>query len=117
MHHCSFCHGLISFFCERPPHRLVGDRRDGLQLDQLVGQQPHRPRLAAVRRRGAGHGDQPRLGPPVEGRLPAGAGLLLADQGGLQSLLDEPLPDPLDGGDADLGGLGDAGVRPGGAAG
>jgi hypothetical protein len=31
--------------------------------------------------------------------------LLLADQGRLQALLNEPLADPLDGGDADLDGL------------
>ena len=32
----------------------VGDREDDLQLDQLVGQEPHRPGLAAVRRLRAG---------------------------------------------------------------
>jgi len=117
MHHCSFCHGLISFFCERPPHRLVGDGLDHLQFHEPVGQQLHGPAGAAVGRAGAGQGDQAGLGGPVELPRAAGPALRLADQGGLEALLDEALADPLDGGDADLGGLGDAGVRPGGAAG
>ena len=53
---------------------------------------------------------------PSSLRCAAGPVLLLADEGGLEALLDEALADPLDGGDAHLGGLGDAGVRPGGAA-
>jgi hypothetical protein len=38
--------------------------------------------------------------------------LLLAVQGGVQAVFDEPLADPLDRGDVDLDGLGDTGVGP-----
>jgi len=81
----------------------------------LVGEQLHRPFLAALRRRGAGEGDQPGLGPAVELARAAGPVLRLAAQGGVQPLLDEPLPHPGDGGEADVEGLGDALVGPGGA--
>ena len=65
---------------------------------------------------GAGQGDEAGLGPAVELELPGRSLLRLADQGGLEALLDEPLADPLDGGGADLQGLGDLPVGPGGAA-
>lgn len=51
-----------------------------------------------------------------EDALAAGAVLLLSAQGGLQALLDETLVDALDGGSADLDGLGNLGIGPGGAA-
>ena len=68
-----------------------------LQLDQLVGQQPQRPADSALRRLGAGQGDQAGFGLAIELPLPAGPVLLLAAQGGLQALLDEALADAFDG--------------------
>ncbi len=56
------------------------------------------------------------LGPAVELARPAGPVLRLAAQGRFQALLDEAPADALDSGDAHLDGLGDAPVRPGGAA-
>jgi hypothetical protein len=102
---------------ERTPDRLVGDRLDDLQLDELVGRQRHGPLLASVRRRRTGQGDQAGLGPAVELRRPAGLAPRLADRGRLQALLDEPPADPLAGGDADLDRLGDPAIGPGGSAG
>jgi len=52
------------------------------------------------------------LGPAVEFGQAGGAILLLADQGGLQTLFDEALPNPADGGSADVEGLGDAVIGP-----
>src|SRR5512135_3222902 len=102
-------------FLERPAHRLIGDRVDDLQLDELVGQKLHRPGGTALRRRRAGQGDEPGLGPAVELPRSARAVLRLAAQGRLQALLDEPLADPLDGSDADVEGLGDPVVVPSGS--
>jgi hypothetical protein len=62
----------------------------------------HRPDGAAFGRRRAGQGDQAGLGAAVEREFAAGAVLRLADQSGLQALLDESLSDPLDSGDANL---------------
>jgi hypothetical protein len=115
MHHCSLRCGFSSFF-QSPPHGLVGDRGDDLQLDQPVGEHLHGPLLAAFGRGGAGQGDEPGLGPAVERPLSTGPVLGLADQGGLQALLDEPLADPSDGIGADLEGLGDPDIGPGRAA-
>ena len=60
--------------------------------------------------------DQAGLGSPVELPRPAGAILLLAAQGGFQALLHEALADADDGGGADVQGVGDPLVGPGGAA-
>ena len=111
-HHCSFSHGLIWFF-QRPADGLVRDRRDDLQADEFVGEQLHRPGGAAVGRRGAGQHDQLHLGPAVEHARPARPGLGLADEGGVESGLDEPLADPRDRVRVYLDGLGDRVVGPG----
>src|SRR6266545_610604 len=102
----------VSFF-QRPPHRLVADRVHDRQRDQLVGQELHRPLVAARRRRRAGQSDEPGLGRPIAFALAAGPLLLLATQGVVQALLDEALADALDGSDADLDRLADALVGPG----
>jgi hypothetical protein len=105
MHHCSFRCGFSSFF-QSPPDRLVGDRVHDFQLDELVGQQLHGPRLTALRRGGASQGNEPSLGLAVELDLSGRSLPLLAIQGGVEALLDEPLTDPLDGVGADLQGVG-----------
>ena len=69
-----------------------------------------------MRDRRAGQGDQPGLAGPAELALATGLVLLLADEGRFQPLFDEPLADPLDGGDADLQRLGDLLVDPAGSA-
>src|SRR6266540_3659506 len=102
----------VSFF-QRPPHRLVADRVHDRQRDQLVGQELHRPLVAARRRRRAGQSDEPGLGRPIAFALAAGPLLLLATQGVVQALLDEALADALDGSYADLDRLADALVGPG----
>ena len=64
MHHCSFSHGLSSFFSERPPHRLVGDRRRRPPARPAC--RPAAASSSALRPSGgcgAGQGDQPGLGP------------------------------------------------------
>src|SRR5262249_60144772 len=84
-----------SFF-HRPADRLGGHALHHLQLDQLVGQHPQRPRLALVGRVRAGDGDQPGLGTPVQHSLPAPPGLHLSDEGPLPPPPGAPVPDPGD---------------------
>jgi hypothetical protein len=60
----------------------------------------------------ASQGDEASLGVAIQLPFPAGPVLPLAYQGGVQALLDEPFPDPLDRADVDLDRLGNAGVRP-----
>jgi hypothetical protein len=115
MHHCSLRCGFSSFF-QSQPDRLVGDRVDDLQLDKLVGQQLHGPHRPPLRRWRAGQGDEPGLGPAVELDLPGRSLPPLAIQGGVEAQFDESLTDPFDGVGADLQGVGDLPVRPGGSA-
>ncbi len=83
-----------------------------MQFHQLVGQHLQRPVAPSQWRFGAGQCDQACLTSTVESRLAAGLVLLLANKSSFQSLFDEPLANPLDGGDIDLDGFSDAFVGP-----
>jgi hypothetical protein len=111
MTHCCLSHGLRSFL-KRPPDGGRVDALDRLQLDQLVGQQPPGPAGLALRRRGAGQGDQPRLLLAVEFAVLAVLGLLLV-HGGVEALGGELGADAGDGHAVDVQRLYDALVGPG----
>ena len=97
---------------KRPPDGGGVDGIDRLQLDELVGQQLHGPASLALRRRGAGDGDQAGLLGAVElAVLPAGGRAAL--DGLVQALLHELLADAGDGGGAGLQRLCDPVVGPG----
>ena len=87
------------------------DRLDGIEPDQLPGQQARRPARAALGRGGAGERDQVRLLRPVERPLvdPVGP---LARQRRRQPLGREPPPGAQDGARGDVQRPGDGGVRP-----
>ena len=75
------------------------------ELDQLLGQEAHRPPRPARRRVRAGQGYEVGLHLAVE--LAGRAGDLRRAESGFEPILDEPLADPLDGADADLALLAD----------
>jgi hypothetical protein len=81
---------------ERPADRRRVDRRDDLQLDEAIGQEPHGPPDAAGGRLGAGDLDQPGLLGAVELAVLA-AGRLLAVEGSVEAVGGELVADPLDG--------------------
>lgn len=106
-------HGLSWFFSQRPPHRLLGNRVDDVQFDELVGQELEGPDGVPLGRRTAGERDERRLAAGVE--LRGGAGPRVVVQRALEPLarrrLGEAPADPHDRSDARVQQRGHVGVE------
>lgn len=89
----------------------MGDVRDVSQLDHPVGQQPQAPAVSAFRRLAAGQGDEVRLLVAVQFALP-GQQRGWAVERGVEALFHEALAHPVEGGEADLEGVGEGVIAP-----
>ena len=103
MHQHSFSQGLSSFF-QRLAHRFGADAVHDLAFNQLVRQQSQGPAGPALRRLGAGQGNQVSLPCTIQLPLPP-VELLPAPQGCFQALLHAAAAHPLHRGGAHLQGL------------
>src|SRR3712207_5967075 len=97
---CAFLRQGLSAFFQRASHRLVADRLDDLEFNELVGQELHGPAAAAFRRLAAGQSNEEGLLPAVQLGPPAGARLFRERP--RQSAFDKAPSDALDRGRVDM---------------